>query len=582
MQAPLQAKNDSDAAQTDTARTVAQKRVLADDRPEAVVQRNLAEMMNNSPRVLQQLALSDSIHNSPRMVAQRHQMNALFSGAVNSQGDGAMPTEASLAQREEKTNKTGLPNKLKSGIESLSGMSMDHVKVHYNSDKPAQLQAHAYAQGNEIYLASGQEHHLPHEAWHVVQQAQGRVRPTSIMENGCTLNADPHLENEADVLGRKSLETGGTDEFAGKNSAVRFGNVAGAGVVQAVTEIRYQAGEIDVDGKKVVVGREMNAKLDVNNPVVGTATGTQWLWTRGLRNKYRSAGVVRGHLLNHDLGGSGVPANLFPISTKANSEHSSKAEQKVKKLLNQAATEYEERQTQSQASRIPDKDGNVTMSTPVAPAEPEIVEYRVSVLGEPSDAVFDCRFRKGSAAFESAQIASKLDQDKERYSANAGLIPGEDKVEPHPSWKHHSPHKLDQKWVENLRKNQQGALSVDVHMGASFDTAWPEETTDPQLDYKTIFEGWLMRYANYVSTLGVRTSEGLYTLEQDPTRNFLLSDSGFIEDLTNYSVTPPVDDVVIEVWLKDALTAASKAVPAHKLPIKYRVNGSQYNNQRFN
>ena len=45
---------------------------------------------------------------------------------------------------------------------------MDDVNVHYNSNKPAQLQAHAYAQGTDIHLGPGQEKHLPHEAWHVV------------------------------------------------------------------------------------------------------------------------------------------------------------------------------------------------------------------------------------------------------------------------------------------------------------------------------------------------------------------------------------------------------------------------------
>ncbi|MGK5011308.1 eCIS core domain-containing protein [Janthinobacterium sp. MDB2-8] len=205
MQAPLQARNDSDAAQTDIARTVAQKRVLTDNRPEAVAQRKLAEMMNNSPRVLQQRALSATIHNSPRMVAQRHEMNALFGGAIKPQGDVAMPAEASPAQREEKTNNTGLPNRLKSGIESLSGMSMDHVTVHYNSDKPAQLQAHAYAQGSEIHVGAGQERHLPHEAWHVVQQAQGRVRPTLQMKAGA-VNDDPSLEKEADMMGEKAAQ----------------------------------------------------------------------------------------------------------------------------------------------------------------------------------------------------------------------------------------------------------------------------------------------------------------------------------------------------------------------------------------
>ncbi|ODP32910.1 DUF4157 domain-containing protein [Pandoraea sp. ISTKB] len=73
---------------------------------------------------------------------------------------------------------TGLPPRLRSGVEALSGLSVDGVNVHYNSDRPAQLQAHAYAQGTDIYLAPGQEHHLPHEAWHVVQQMQSRVKPT--------------------------------------------------------------------------------------------------------------------------------------------------------------------------------------------------------------------------------------------------------------------------------------------------------------------------------------------------------------------------------------------------------------------
>ena len=55
---------------------------------------------------------------------------------------------------------------------------MDDVKVHYNSDKPTKLGAHAYAQGTDIHLGKGQEKHLPHEAWHVVQQKEGRVKPT--------------------------------------------------------------------------------------------------------------------------------------------------------------------------------------------------------------------------------------------------------------------------------------------------------------------------------------------------------------------------------------------------------------------
>ena len=50
-----------------------------------------------------------------------------------------------------KANRTGLPDTLKAGIENISGMSMDDVRVHYNSSKPAQLNALAYAQGNQSH-----------------------------------------------------------------------------------------------------------------------------------------------------------------------------------------------------------------------------------------------------------------------------------------------------------------------------------------------------------------------------------------------------------------------------------------------
>ena len=106
---------------------------------------------------------------------------------------------------QKKKNNTGLPNNLKSGMESISGHSLDDVKVHYNSSKPAQLNAHAYAQGTNIHLASGQEKHLAHEAWHVVQQKQGRVQPTTTV-SGAKVNDDVGLEKEADVMGSKALQ----------------------------------------------------------------------------------------------------------------------------------------------------------------------------------------------------------------------------------------------------------------------------------------------------------------------------------------------------------------------------------------
>lgn len=104
------------------------------------------------------------------------------------------------------SNKTGLPDNVKSGVESLSGLSLDDVKVHYNSSEPAQLQAHAFAQGTDIHVAPGQEKHVPHEAWHVVQQKQGRVQATTQMKGKVPVNDDAGLEQEADQMGAKALQ----------------------------------------------------------------------------------------------------------------------------------------------------------------------------------------------------------------------------------------------------------------------------------------------------------------------------------------------------------------------------------------
>jgi hypothetical protein len=136
---------------------------FVDHRPEAIAQRKLIEMVNHS-------------------VSERQQ-----------------PIQ-------KKENNTGLPDTLKSGIENLSGHSMDDVKVHYNSGKPTQLNAHAYAQGTDIHLASGQEKHLPHEAWHVVQQKQGRVKATKQLRGKVNINDDSALEKEADIMGAKAAQ----------------------------------------------------------------------------------------------------------------------------------------------------------------------------------------------------------------------------------------------------------------------------------------------------------------------------------------------------------------------------------------
>ncbi|MFC3176871.1 DUF4157 domain-containing protein [Undibacterium amnicola] len=193
------------------------------------------------------------------------------------------------AQLEERVqpNNTGLPNQLKAGIESLSGMSMDHVKVHYNSSQPAQLNAHAYAQGSEIHVAPGQEQHLPHEAWHVVQQAQGRVRPTTQMKQGVPVNDDAGLESEADVMGDKAMQLKSYD------GSVKIKTVITAPDLNDWNLVRSKLDGVAKGGEAYEIGSRVDASLGK----LGLNTGES---------------AMSAHMIPNRIGGSGKAINVRP------------------------------------------------------------------------------------------------------------------------------------------------------------------------------------------------------------------------------------------------------------------------------
>ena len=209
---------------------------LEDNRSEAIAQKNVQRLVNDSAHVKQLRATKEMITNHSALQRNENLEEELVQGKFTAQ---LAPEEEELMQgkliqraideeelmqgkfiqrapeedeelmqgkftTQRVENKTGLPDQLKVGIENLSGKSLDHVNVHYNSPKPAAVQAHAYAQGSDIHLASGQDKHLPHEAWHVVQQMQGRVKPTTSV-NGMAVNDSTGLEKEADMMGAKAL-----------------------------------------------------------------------------------------------------------------------------------------------------------------------------------------------------------------------------------------------------------------------------------------------------------------------------------------------------------------------------------------
>jgi hypothetical protein len=217
------------------------------------------------------------------------------------------------------SNNTGLPDQLKSGIENLSGHSMDDVKVHYNSAKPAQLNAHAYAQGTNIHIAPGQEKHLPHEAWHVVQQKQGRVRPTVQMK-GTAINDNRSLEREADMMGGKALgQNANSNDLRGtiKNSFVtaqakavlHAGNSAGRYCTQCVWNA-------DAMNNITVAARTLNAALNNYTVFDQTLDGNRVNWGYS-QNTWNTLMQNVTNKSNH-MRGQGISDALESLSWRVN------------------------------------------------------------------------------------------------------------------------------------------------------------------------------------------------------------------------------------------------------------------------
>lgn len=184
--------------QTAGVRRVSSKRGQA--HPQSVVQRELERRLNQGPLKARLAVLRTQLNGSRSGASPARAKLTPGEAALNQMGE-MLAARAAPVQRQE--NRTGLPDDLKSGLETLSQLDLTAIRVFRNSPKPAQLNAHAFAQGPDIHLAPGQEQHLPHEGWHVVQQLQGRVKPTTRF-GGVSINADPALEREADQMGRRA------------------------------------------------------------------------------------------------------------------------------------------------------------------------------------------------------------------------------------------------------------------------------------------------------------------------------------------------------------------------------------------
>ncbi|MCF2219895.1 DUF4157 domain-containing protein [Chryseobacterium sp. PS-8] len=115
----------------------------------------------------------------------------------------------SYENQSEKCN-GNIPENIKNEMEYSFNSNFSDVILKENSTQAKNLNAIAFAQGNEIHFASSFNPHsnqskeiLGHELAHVIQQRSGIVN-ASHQEQGFNINDDYALENEADAAGRKA------------------------------------------------------------------------------------------------------------------------------------------------------------------------------------------------------------------------------------------------------------------------------------------------------------------------------------------------------------------------------------------
>lgn len=144
------------------------------------------------------------------------------------------------------------------------------------------------------------------------------------------------------VIGKMSSSGKGESKPVSQIVDNRLPNKA---AMQLKTTIRYTTGTVDYyttpnannNIGTQTVGKKVEATLDPQRPIKGSATGDpQKSFNQAIRAYFANESMVRGHLLNHDLGGYGVEDNLFPITNAANSMHKTKVEYGVKGALQNA------------------------------------------------------------------------------------------------------------------------------------------------------------------------------------------------------------------------------------------------------
>lgn len=149
---------------------------------------------------------------------------------------------------------------------------------------------------------------------------------------GTSINASARHENKngitfqdnrpASLIQRKEL---------GFPASNRVGTVQLVTKLQPVSTGTYKYNN---NSQSETAGKHAEAYLDPSDPVNGSGPSSSAL--PGVMHDLGKLGyksMIKGHLLNGQLGGPGVAENLFPITSSANSKHKNFAENVVKQHI---------------------------------------------------------------------------------------------------------------------------------------------------------------------------------------------------------------------------------------------------------
>lgn len=234
------------------------------------------------------------------------------------------------------------------GTHDVSGISA-HTDAAAASAS-ADMGALGYAMGDRVALKSTDLHTTAHEAAHVVQQRSGVSLKDGMGSAGDAYEA--HADAVADKVVAGQSAQGLLDAVSGGGSpsvgAVQFKNTivdnphdltntlapgTGAALLQessgAINEFTSFGGLSNDCGTSMSTMR-LPGIDDMSGTEPKSGTWPDW-WAAAAPkpNNY----WVRGHLLNHNLGGPGEKRNLTPITKSCNSQHHSLVEKAAKKAV---------------------------------------------------------------------------------------------------------------------------------------------------------------------------------------------------------------------------------------------------------